>query len=56
MWAALRDAGRELGDDRTAIWFSVHIHDVDWLTGRREIKSFYMAEIDRDKVVLWEDI
>jgi predicted nucleotidyltransferase len=32
--------------------FSLHVHDVAWLAQRREIRSFYIAEVDRDKVVL----
>jgi len=30
--------------------FSVHIHTPEWLAGRREIGSFFIAEVDRDKV------
>ncbi|MGH2962816.1 MAG: nucleotidyltransferase domain-containing protein [Solirubrobacterales bacterium] len=33
-------------------WYSVHLHDPDWLRGRREIESFFIREVDRDKVVL----
>lgn len=32
--------------------FSVHVHTPQWLTARREIKSFFVAELDRDKVSL----
>jgi predicted nucleotidyltransferase len=34
--------------------FSVHVHTLRWLAERREIKSFFIAELDRDKVVLSE--
>lgn len=47
---AFDDAARELGLER--LWFSVHIHTPEWLEGRREIKSFFIAEVDRDKVVI----
>ena len=47
---AFDDAARELGLER--LWFSVHIHTPEWLEGRRQIKSFFIAEIDRDKVVI----
>jgi len=30
--------------------FSVHIHTPEWLARRREIGSFFIAEVDRDKV------
>lgn len=32
--------------------FSVHVHDPEWLQGRRAIESFFIQEVDRDKVVL----
>jgi hypothetical protein len=33
-------------------FFSLQVHDEAWLAQRREIRSFYIAEVDRDKVVL----
>lgn len=32
--------------------FSVHVHDPEWLQERRAIESFFIQEVDRDKVVL----
>lgn len=32
--------------------YSVHVHDPDWLSSRREIDSFFIQEVDRDKLVL----
>ena len=32
--------------------YSVHVYDPKWLRGRREIESFFIQEVDRDKVVL----
>lgn len=32
--------------------YSVHVHDPEWLRGRREIESFFIQEVDRDKIVL----
>jgi len=32
--------------------YSVHVHDLAWLRGRRAIKSFFIQEVDRDKIVL----
>jgi hypothetical protein len=32
--------------------FSVHVHDPEWLSGRRAIESFFIQEVDRDKIVL----
>lgn len=47
---AFRDAARQLGLER--LWFSVHIHTPAWLEGRRAINSFFIQEVDRDKVVV----
>ncbi|HEU5063036.1 MAG TPA: nucleotidyltransferase domain-containing protein [Solirubrobacterales bacterium] len=32
--------------------YSVHVHDPEWLRGRRAIESFFIQEVDRDKIVL----
>jgi predicted nucleotidyltransferase len=32
--------------------FSVHTHDPQWLRDRRKIDSFFIQEVDRDKIVL----
>ncbi|MGN6558755.1 MAG: nucleotidyltransferase domain-containing protein [Solirubrobacterales bacterium] len=32
--------------------YSVHVHDPGWLKGRRTIDSFFIQEVDRDKIVL----
>jgi predicted nucleotidyltransferase len=46
----LRDeAAREEGEH---VPISVKVFDVDWLRGRRELDSFFIREVDRDKVVL----
>ncbi len=50
----LDDAARELGLDALAWSFSVHVHTPEWLAQRREIGSFFIAEVDRDKIVLSE--
>jgi len=53
--------GRLVGDlsEETAIAegespfnYSVHVHDPEWLRRRREIESFFIEEVDRDKIVL----
>jgi predicted nucleotidyltransferase len=48
----LDDAANELGLDSLTWSFSVHVHTPAWLAQRREIRSFFIAEVDRDKVVL----
>jgi predicted nucleotidyltransferase len=34
-------------------WFSFSVRTPEWLRGRREIRSFFIAEVDRDKLVLY---
>jgi hypothetical protein len=49
----LDQAAADLGLQALAWSFSVHVHTPEWLTARREIKSFFIAELDRDKVLLF---
>lgn len=46
----LQTAARALGLQPLTWSFSVHIHTPQWLAQRREIRSFFVAEVDRDKV------
>ena len=41
----------ELGVERPIV--SIKVHDQRWLRGRREIDSFFMRDVDRDKLVLY---
>ncbi|HXM86758.1 MAG TPA: nucleotidyltransferase domain-containing protein [Solirubrobacteraceae bacterium] len=50
----LDDAAQELGLDALTWSFSVHVHTTDWLAQRRSIGSFFVAEVDRDKVVFFD--
>jgi predicted nucleotidyltransferase len=34
------------------VWYSVAVFDPEWLRGRREIESFFIQNVDRDKLVL----
>jgi predicted nucleotidyltransferase len=49
---ALDDAARELGLEALGLSFSVHVNTPEWLAQRRAIRSFFIAEVDRDKVVI----
>jgi len=51
--AVLATAARDVGLEGLDWSFSVHVRTSEWLAGRREIRSFCMAEVDRDKVVLY---
>jgi len=50
--AAFDEAARALDLECLSPWFSVHIGTPEWLEGRRAIGSFFIAEVDRDKVVI----
>jgi len=34
------------------VYYSLRVFDTEWLRGRREIRSFFIQEVDRDKIVL----
>jgi predicted nucleotidyltransferase len=48
----LDTAARELGVEALTWSFSVHVHTPEWLMQRREIESFFIAEVDHDKIAL----
>lgn len=54
-WRTAWEIVSEIGDAEgvSPVWFSMSVHDPDWLRGRREIRSFFIAEVDRDKIVLY---
>jgi predicted nucleotidyltransferase len=41
-----------LAEGESPFTYSVHVYDPGWLRGRREINSFFIQEVDRDKLVL----
>lgn len=41
-----------LAEGESPFTYSVHVYDPQWLRGRREIESFFIQEVDHDKVVL----
>jgi predicted nucleotidyltransferase len=41
-----------LAEGESPFTYSVHVYDPEWLRGRREIDSFFIQEVDRDKLVL----
>lgn len=41
-----------LAEHESPFLYSVQVHDRDWLEGRRRIGSFFVGEVDRDKIVL----
>jgi predicted nucleotidyltransferase len=53
-----RDAAMDLSaeaaeaEGESPFTYSVHTYSPEWLRGRREIESFFIQEVDRDKVVL----
>jgi predicted nucleotidyltransferase len=47
------DVAESFGD--SPFFFSVKVMDPEWLRGRREIDSFFIREVDRDKLILYGD-
>lgn len=47
-------AVEELGVPRPIV--SVKVYDPSWLAGRRRIESFFIQEVDRDKIVLFGEL
>ncbi|HEY5390082.1 MAG TPA: hypothetical protein VIJ83_05955, partial [Solirubrobacteraceae bacterium] len=47
------EVAESLGE--SPFFFSVKVMDPEWLRGRREIESFVIDEVDRDKLVLYGD-
>ena len=41
-----------LAEGENPFAYSVHVYDPGWLRRRREVDSFFIGEVDRDKVVL----
>ncbi len=46
----LYEVAAEMGADPMP--FAIQVWDRHWLEGRREIRSFFIGEVDRDKLVL----
>lgn len=52
--AAWRLAGEVAGaEGADGFAYDLRVWDSDWLANRREIRSFFVQEVDRDKIVLW---
>jgi predicted nucleotidyltransferase len=41
-----------LAENESPFTYSVQVFDPEWLRSRRQIESFFIQEVDRDKVVL----
>jgi hypothetical protein len=50
--SALQAAACGLGLQKLAWSFSIHTNTPAWLTERRRIHSFFIAEVDRDRISL----
>jgi predicted nucleotidyltransferase len=50
VWEVIERLAPEVGAD--PILFAPHVADPSWIEGRREINSFFIQEVDRDKIVL----
>jgi predicted nucleotidyltransferase len=54
VWEVIERVAGEVGAD--PILFAPHVADPSWIEGRRRIRSFFIQEVDRDKVVLRGDV
>jgi predicted nucleotidyltransferase len=45
------DAAEQVGVN--SAYFSVMVGTPEWIKGRRDIRSFFLQEVDRDKIVLY---
>ena len=52
VYDVLDDAARQPRLEELAWSFSLHVNTPAWLAQRRAIRSFFLAEVDRDKVVI----
>jgi predicted nucleotidyltransferase len=54
MWVRglLEEMARALGTEEVGWRFSIHVHTPAWLTQRREIEAFFIAEVDRDRIAV----
>ena len=53
-WRASRLASKAAeAEGESPIWFAVQVYTPERLAQRREIRSFFIQEVDRDKVVLF---
>jgi predicted nucleotidyltransferase len=43
------------GEGDSPVWYSVLAYDIDRLRERRRVNSFFVQEVDRDKIVLFGD-
>jgi predicted nucleotidyltransferase len=41
------------GAGDSPVYYSLRVFDTEWLRDRRRIRSFFIQEVDRDKIVLW---
>jgi hypothetical protein len=52
VYDALVATARAAGVEALTWSFSLHINTPEWLARRREIESFFIAEVDRDKIAV----
>jgi|SRR6188768_2495294 len=46
----VEEEGDAEGD--SPVYYSLRVFDTEWLRGRRRIRSFFIQEVDRDKLIL----
>lgn len=51
-WAQPMVEAESDAEGDSPVYYSLRVFDTDWLRGRRRIRSFFIQEVDRDKLVL----
>lgn len=51
-WALAGEVAESEGGGRFD--YDLRVWDAEWLANRREIRSFFIQEVDRDRIILWE--
>lgn len=52
LWAQPMVEAEADAEGDSPVYFSLRIFDAEWLCDRRRIESFFIQEVDRDKLVL----
>lgn len=52
LWAQPMVEAEADAEGDSPVYYSLRVFDADWLRGRRQIRSFFIQEVDRDKLIL----
>jgi predicted nucleotidyltransferase len=52
LWAQPMVEAEGDAEGDSPVYYSLRVFDADWLRDRRQIRSFFVQEVDRDKLIL----